>query len=627
MSILTATNLAMRFGPYDIFENISLSIHHGERAAIVGPNGQGKTTLLRILVGEETPVEGQIYKSKNLQIGYLKQESALLTGEQTLWELADGAFADLKAQAKELAKLEAALGDDSSLMEKYGHMQQEFELAGGYNYQVTMKQVLTGLGFNEDNYHQPLKILSGGQQTRAQLARLLLERPGLLLLDEPTNHLDLEAIEWLESYLSSWPGAVIIVSHDRYFLDKVANRIFELSFNKLARYKGNYTAYTTQRAEQIAREEKEYKSQQTFIAKEEDFIKRNIAGQRTKEAQGRRKRLNRLKETNLVEKQKKQKTLALRLNADLRSGDLVLATHQLEIGYPKADVLISLPNLEIRRGQCVALLGPNGSGKTTLLKTILKQISPKQGKIRLGAAVEIGYFAQIHKSLDSSNSVLDELLVVKDNMTIGEARNHLARFLFMGEDVFKQVASLSGGERSRLALAKFALSGANFLILDEPTNHLDIPAQEILEAVLTDFTGTILLVSHDRYFVNALSTHIWVINNKSINAIKGNYNDYLIFKENQKANQLNQPQSQSAKIDREIAKEKKRAKEKQEREVAAIEETIENTEAKLAQLAKDIEQASFAQDIAQLQKLGEEYKETEETLSNLLNQWISLEAA
>ena len=624
MALLTANNLAMRYGPYNIFENINIAIHHGECAAIVGPNGQGKTTLLRILSGEEKPTAGQVFRAKTLKVGYLKQETLSEAGNGTLWQLADGAFTHLKTQARELADLEALLAQDHSLLEKYGHKQQAFELAGGYDYELKMAQVLTGLGFTPADYRRSLKQFSGGEQARAQLARLLLESPDLLLLDEPTNHLDLSAIEWLENYLGDWRGAVVVASHDRYFLDKVANRVFELSFDNLERYRGNYTHYARQRAERRARREKEYKAQQAFIAKEEEFIRRHLVGQRTKEAQGRRKRLERLKRDKLIEGQRHQKTMGLSLKADLRSGDLVLATHKLSIGYPDGETLLTVPDLEIRRGQCVALLGPNGSGKTTFLKTILKEVAPKSGKIRLGAAVETAYFAQIQSALNPQNTVLDEILFVKHNMTTGEARNHLGRFLFSGDDALKNVGDLSGGERNRLALAKFALNGANFLILDEPTNHLDIPAQEILEDVLAQFKGTILLVSHDRYFVDALASHVWVIEGDGIAVTKGNYSDYLSRSESNKKNgrPLTQKQSNLA---HQQAKVEKRAKEKQMRLLKELEARIEATEANLAHLSTAIEEAGFANEVKELQKLGLEYQKTEETLAELLNRWVELE--
>ncbi len=627
MAIVAGSNLAMSYGPFDIFQNVNISIHHGERAAVVGPNGAGKTTLLRLLAGEETPNHGRVFRARNIKTGFLKQEITFQpAGLQTLWQLAGGAFEALKQQARELAEMEAGLADDPDALEKYGHLQESFELAGGYRYELTMQQVLTGLGFTPNNYDQPLTMLSGGQLTRARLARLLLERPDLLFLDEPTNHLDLQAIEWLESYLTQWGGAVVIVSHDRYFLNKVANRVFELSFNGLERYRGNYSHYLQQRAERFARREKEYRRQQEFIAKEEEFIRRNLAGQRTKEAQGRRKRLERLRRDNLLERRLQHKNMKLALSTDLRSGDLVLATHSLTLGYPGGDVLLSLPDMEIRRGECVALLGPNGSGKTTFLKTILREIPAKAGQVRLGAAVEIGYFAQIHTDLNPQNTLLDELLSVKHNMTEGEGRNHLGRFLFSGDDVFKTVAELSGGERSRLALARFALSGANFLILDEPTNHLDIPSQEILEAVLTGFSGTILLVSHDRYFVNALATHVWVIEDKTIVPLKGNYAGYLAYKEAQATNSEIERPAKYGKLQHLQAKAQKREQEKHARLTADLEERIHRAEARLVELEQAMEAAGRKQNITALQQLAAAYQQTETLLADLFEEWMSMEA-
>ncbi len=628
MALISGANLTMSYGHFDIFEDLNLSLHHGERAAIVGPNGQGKTTLLRILAGDETPVGGEVFRAKDVKIGFLRQDVTFRPQRgSTLWSLATDAFADVIAMGAELAALEASLANAPDMLEKYGHLQTEFELAGGYQYQQTIKTVFTGLGFTPEQYHQPLEKFSGGQQTRAHLAGLLLRRPNVLLLDEPTNHLDLAAIEWLESYLAKWQGAVLVVSHDRYFLDKVVNRVFELSYAALEKYRGNYSAYVAQRAERIARHRKEYAAQQKFIAKEEEFIRRNLAGQRTKEAQGRRKRLERLKREHLLEEYHRQQTIRFSLQTEIRSGDMVLATHDLQVGYPDGEVLFSMPNTEIRRGDCVALLGANGSGKTTFLRTILREVSPKRGAIRFGAAVDVAYFAQIHTDLSPSNSVLDELHRVKDNMTIGEARNHLARFLFTGDDVFKSVNDLSGGERSRLALAKFVLSGANFLIMDEPTNHLDIPAQEILEDVLKTFNGTILLVSHDRYFINALATHVWHIADGTVRIIKGNYDAYLAETENAPHARESSPEAVSpAKKNRQQSKAEKRAREKRARALAALEEAVEQAQETVSRLEKAMEAASLAQDVPKLQSLALEYQQAEKTLADLLEQWVAMEA-
>jgi ATP-binding cassette subfamily F protein 3 len=635
MTVLTAYNLGKYFGGQDIFSEISFTINSGDRIALIGPNGEGKTTLLRILAGLEPPSQGRVQTAKNLKIGYLEQHASLASTKGTLWELVMTAFVDLRRQEVELRAMEAALAREmdpaahDQLLEKYGEAQVRFELAGGYTYEQTTRHVLTGLGFTVEEYGKLLPHFSGGEQSRIHLARLLLEQPDLMLLDEPTNHLDLDSVEWLENYLQNWPGAILVVAHDRYFLDKIATHVFELLFGKLESYKGNFSQYVLQRTERFERRQKEYQAQQEFVAKEEEFIRRNLAGQRTREAQGRRKRLERLEK---LERPIEHKALHLGLQTTLRSGDLVLATHDLVVGYPKADPLFSCPDVEIRRGDRVALLGPNGAGKTTFIKTILGQIEPKSGAIRFGAGVKVGYFAQTHATLNLEATVLDEILTIK-NLPIGEARNYLGAFLFSGDDVFKSVGTLSGGERSRVALAKLTLTGSNFLILDEPTNHLDIPSQEILEKVLANFGGTILLVSHDRYFVDSLATHTWILDPaaKTVIALKGGYSSYLAYREAQNNGSVNNAAQEAAKpkgkVILEQSKAERRAAEKKARQIAEIESVIEATETKLADLAQALEKASLAQDVAQLQRLGQDYQLTEAKLEELLTQWTELESA
>lgn len=633
MTVLTTHNLSKYYGAQDIFEGLTLSVNQGDRIALVGPNGEGKTTLLRILAGLELPTSGTVHTARGLKIRYLEQHPSLISGEGTVWELALGAFAQLRQQEAELHSLAAALAAESdpdrheALLHEYGEAEARFDHAGGYTYEQTSDNVLTGLGFKPEDYPTPLARLSGGQQSRAHLARLLLEQPDLLLLDEPTNHLDLASVEWLENYLQSWPGAIIVVAHDRYFLDKVTTRVWEMLFGQIETYRGNFSHYVQQRQERFERRQKEYEAQQEFIAKEEEFIRRNLAGQRTREAQGRRTRLERLEK---MERPREHKSLNLAWQTTLRSGDLVLATHDLIVGYPDCEPLFACPDLEIRRGQRIALLGPNGAGKTTFIKTILGQVKPKAGTLRFGAGVEIGYFAQTQASLNLKATILDEILSV-ENMPIGEARNYLGRFLFSGDEVFKPIGTLSGGERSRVALAKLTLTGANFLMLDEPTNHLDIPAQENLEAVLSNFSGTILLVSHDRYFVDALATHSWTLEPalKSVTVLEGGYSDYLAYRETQKSQAANGSKAPAPKstsqLNREQTKAEKRAQEKKARQIAEVESLIAATEAYLAELAQKLEAASQAQDIAQLQKLGQAYQTTEAQLDELLTRWTELE--
>jgi ATP-binding cassette subfamily F protein 3 len=632
MTILTTHNLSKHFGAHDIFDGLTLTINLGDRIALVGPNGEGKTTLLRLLAGREIPSAGTVTTARGLKLGYLEQHPSFNSKHGTLGELALEAFVELRRQEVALNELAAALasetdeGRHAERLQQYGQAEAEFEHAGGYTYEQTIDQVLTGLGFSRNDYDTLLAKLSGGQQSRAHLARLLLEQPDLLLLDEPTNHLDLAAVEWLEKYLQSWPGAIIVVSHDRYFLDEVATRVWEMSFGQVETYRGNFSHYVQQRQERFERRQKEYQSQQEFIGKEQEFIRRNLAGQRSREAKGRRTRLERMER---VERPIEHKKLLLNWQTTLRSGDLVVATHTLVVGYPDGEPLFTCPDLEIRRGQRVALLGPNGAGKTTFLKTILGQVKPKAGAIRFGAGVEAGYFAQTQASLKLENTILDEILSV-ENLPLGEARNFLGRFLFSGDDVFKPVGALSGGERSRVALAKLTLTGANFLILDEPTNHLDIPSQENLEQVLSEFSGTILLVSHDRYFVDALATHTWALepSTKTVTVIEGGYSNLLTYREAQAANQgaNGRVAKSNSQLSREQTKAEKRAQEKKARQIAEIESTIAATEAHLAHLAQELEVASQDQDVARLQELGQNYQLTEAKLDELLQQWTELEA-
>lgn len=631
MSIVTANRLAKSYSAQDVFWDVSLRIARGDKIALVGRNGSGKTTLLRILAGLETPTAGQVYKARNLRIGYLPQE-AELPSQRTLYDEMLTVFADLRAQQAELRRLEQQMADPAQrekAMRRYGETLHAFELAGGYRYESEIKMVLAGLGFPEEEQHQPLSILSGGQKTRALLAKLLLSQPDLLLLDEPTNHLDLAATQWFEEYLADWKGSLVVVAHDRYFLDKVVERVWELAFGRLEDYPGNYSHYSTLRAERMERRLAEYEAQQKFIEKTEAFIRRYKAGQRAKEARGRQKKLDRLPR---LERPRQAKRISLSIETDLRGGDLVLTTENLAIGYPPGEALFTCPDLYLRRGQRAALLGPNGSGKTTFLKTVTGQVSPLAGLAQIGHNVKFGYLAQAHEGLDNEKTVLDEILEVH-NLPLEKARGFLGRFLFSGDDVFKPVGDLSGGERSRLALAKLTLEGANFLLLDEPTNHLDIASQEILEEVLADFNGTVLLVSHDRYLINALATQVWIIEDGELRIYDGNYSDC----------QEQRSKEQEAKgkglgiRDRGLGAGDKRQEAKgtrqeagskgQEARVEELEEGIVALEAQLASLSEELVAASAAQDVESLRELGSEYRRVDEELQRLLAQWAGAGAA
>lgn len=665
MSLITAKGLAKSFGAKDVFSNISLSIPPGARIAIVGPNGIGKTTLLRLLIGLEEPTVGKVQRARHLKIGYLPQETEW-TAEQTLWEECLSVFEDLRAQEAELAQLEAAMGDSakaSEILPQYGRLQQLFEQRGGYTYELRIRQVLSGLGFDTTDYLCPIRQLSGGQRTRALLARILLANPSLLILDEPTNHLDVSAVEWLEGYLANWEGSVLLVSHDRYFLDKVVNHVWELSPNGLEVYRGNYSVYLQQRQERWELRQRLFEEEKTRLEKELEYIRRNVAGQNTVQAKGRLKRLSRqieaLERGGVDILQDKQWALisqetgatsqmmsldeatrrlhALRLptvrlpsfkvhlKAGQRSGNVILRASNLVIGYPGRP-LFTIPEAELRRLECVAILGPNGAGKTTFLKTLLGQLPPLAGDLKLGASLQIGYFAQAHDDLVLNHTLVQEIERAAPYLLPAEIRDYLGRFLFSGDDVFRTVSTLSGGERGRLALAKLSLTHANLLLLDEPTNQLDIPSQEILQEVLNEFQGTIILVSHDRYLIEALATQIWEIdpNTHLLRIFKGAYNEYRIHKEKEIEVEANRAERSTARLSNasrsfpsETNLKRKRAMRLQE-----VEAEIAKLEQQLSILSKQLE--APPSDIKKVQRLGEEYQQIQTQIDILLEEWENL---
>jgi ATP-binding cassette, subfamily F, member 3 len=636
MSLITATNLAKSFDPVDIFEGISLSIPQRARIAIVGANGVGKTTLLRILIGLDFPSSGSLQYAKDLSIGYLPQEATLVS-QGTLWSHCLAVFEEILEMQAELEACMAAMSDPEqaeTALARYGGLEQAFEQRGGYTYEVQIKQTLSGLGFDERDYHRPITQLSGGQRTRALLAKILLENPDVMMLDEPTNHLDIQAVEWLEAFLKDWNGALVVVSHDRYFLDQVASTIWEMT-PSLEVYRGNYSAYLTQREERYARRLAEYEAQTAFIEKEQEFIRRNIAGQNTNQAKGRQRRLERLLEdARLAPPPSEPRRMHIRLNTQGRSGDLVLRTHNLQVGYhDEGQPLFDCPDLILQRQECAAIIGPNGAGKTTFLKTILEQTPPYTGKTQLGASLVIGYFAQAHEDLNPNKSLMDEIQGVAPNMLPAEIRHYLAKFLFTGDDVFRKVSTLSGGERGRLALAKLSLSDANLLLLDEPTNHLDLPTQEVLESVLSNFPGTILLVSHDRYLIDSLSSQIWEVDpqGKTLHVFKGSYTQY-------KAHTIKLQEVQSvdgsgeSKAVKRITKSgpgesPTRTLSKHERKVIQarldlIEKRIQALEIDQAHISSVLENPPS--DANQVLRLGEAYVALQKQVEDLLVEWSAL---
>ncbi len=574
MAILTANNLGQIFGADELFSGIDVELQPKDRVGLVGPNGVGKTTLLLILAGLQEAAAGEVHRQKELTLGYLRQEAVLTFAGQdnTIYEEMLTVFSRLREQEQAMRQMEAAMaGGDASeeLLEEYGRLQEQYEHAGGYQYQVDIKRVLLGLGFEQSQWETPLPYLSGGQKTRVLLGRLLLEKPDLLILDEPTNHLDVAAIEWLENILRQWAGALILVSHDRYFLDKIINRVWEMSgvSRGIKQYRGNYTAYVTQRQMAWEREQQLFETEKEKLEREIEFIRKHIAGGQADIAGGKLKRLTRdiilleqvatgasldeLQSKSWLEIGGRARTLSanqaarrlrditppadgpprlnIRLQAERRSGRLVLRTGELEIGYPKTP-LFTTEKIRLERLDCAALIGPNGSGKTTFLRTLMGELPTLNGWIKFGESVITGYFAQGHDQLKMDNRVIDEI-TGQGEMQEAEARNFLAPYLFRGDDVFKKVGELSGGERGRLALAVLSLSGANFLLLDEPTNHLDIPSQEVLQSVLESFDGSILMISHDRYLIDRLATQIWELEDGRLRIFKGSYQEFVQQKE------------------------------------------------------------------------------------------------
>lgn len=626
MSLLTTYNLAKSYGPDDIFDEITVEIPQRARIALVGPNGAGKTTLLNLLLGLDLPSEGTISIAKGTRIGFLPQRPEL-RGDHTVWEEQLHALGDLQAMERDLAQLEQHLSDDPSLLTTYGELQERFEAAGGYTYEHRIRSILQGVGFKPDQYDLPLAKLSGGQKTRTLLARLLIEAPDLLILDEPTNHLDIDAIEWLENYLREFPGAVLAVSHDRYFMDTFASTIWELEYGEITVYRGNYTHYLQQRQERHERLMKEFEAQQEFLTKEEDYIRRNIAGQNTRQAKGRLKKLETMKKRGkvIIRPRGKRREMNLKMKTSLRSGDKVVMTEDLTVGYGDKPVL-NVPDITLYRGETVGLIGPNGVGKSTFLKTITAHLTPLAGDVRLGASVQVGYFAQAHESLDPRKTLIDEIYAIKP-MGQGEIRNYLSGFLFTGDDVFRPVETLSGGERGRLALAKLALTGANLLLLDEPTNHLDIDSQEVLQSVIADFEGTVILVTHDRYLVDALATQIWSARSGEMQVYEGSYREFLTERDQQRQtqNEITRPKDKRDKsAETKVVKKHGLNPFQLARRITEVEGEIQRLEELIGDLTEAITQASTAGDALRVRDLAADLAQAEDELRASMAEWEML---
>lgn len=703
-AVLTVANLSKSFNIYPIFADVTFTVNAGERVALVGPNGVGKSTVLKIIAGRDTATSGGVVKAKGVRIVYVAQEAASsfaseadlsVAPDDNLYNSMLDAGGPVRALQTQLRDLEAQMatvqGDRwNALMEEYQDATHRFEMAGGYTLEHRIEEVLGGLGFKPEQYTQSLSTMSGGQRTRAALARALLASPDLLLLDEPTNHLDIEAIEWLETFLTGWRGTLLTVAHDRRFLNKVTTRTLDMeftrpvmrvttngrtprelgmqeAFSRLQDYPAPYEKYLELKKERYEQLTAQYEAEQETIKKTEDFIRRYMVGQKTKQATGRLKRLRRM---DRLERPTEKTDLRVSLRAHIRSGRSVFEAEDLVIGYPAPEGskqqaaggidnsrltqhlekrLAHCPDLEIERGERIALLGPNGSGKTTLLKTIMGELAPLSGHLELGHNVKFGYYAQAHEGLNGANTVLDEIRSVR-SMTEEAARDLLALMLFSGDNIFKQVSDLSGGERSRVALTKLTLTDANFLILDEPTNHLDLDSQEVLTGVLANYDGTILFVSHDRAFIDDLATQTWTFDGDKLLAWDGNYSEYVAEKarRQQVLEAATQPATKPAtkpaarqngkpeptpKID---LREQGKAAQRQDRNAQrdrsnllkrrdAVEGRISDLEARLNSVSDALTAATERRDLEAIVRLGTEYTQLEAALEAAYSDWQQVE--
>ena len=609
MIILQANKIERSFAGEVLFDNINLQVDERDRIALVGKNGAGKSTLLKILVGEEEPTSGEINKKKDISLSYLAQDSRF-ESENTIYDEMLHVFDDLRRTEKQLRQMELEMGEKSGedlekLMSDYDRLSENFRQAGGFTYEADIRAILNGFKFDESMWQMKIAELSGGQNTRLALAKMLLEKPNLLVLDEPTNHLDIETIAWLENYLVNYSGALIIVSHDRYFLDKVATITLDLTKHSLDRYVGNYSRFVELKEQKLATEAKNYEKQQKEIVALEDFVNRNLVrASTTKRAQSRRKQLEKMERLDKPEAGKKSANMTFQ--SEKTSGNIVLTVENAAIGYD-GEILSEPISLDLRKMNAVAIVGPNGIGKSTFIKSIVDQIPFIKGEKRFGANVEVGYYDQTQSKLTPSNTVLDELWNDFKLTPEVEIRNRLGAFLFSGDDVKKSVGMLSGGEKARLLLAKLSMENNNFLILDEPTNHLDIDSKEVLENALIDFDGTLLFVSHDRYFINRVATHVLELSENGSTLYLGDYDYYVEKKaevemiQTEEASTSNKAKEASPVNDYQAQKESQKEVRKLMRQIESLEAEIEELENQSQAISEQMLEINDAGKLMELQ--------------------------
>lgn len=617
------------YGGEEVLRGVSFQINPGEKVGLVGRNGAGKTTVFRLVTGEEAPDAGEIVKINGLRLGLLQQHVDFQPGE-TVHTAALSAFKEIHDIEAEMRTLEQRMETDHSdeVLERYADLQNKFELADGFTYSARAEAILMGIGFDSDAWSQPAETLSGGQKNRLGMVRLLLSGADVLLLDEPTNHLDVNAVEWLENFLHDFDKAYVVISHDRYFLDRTTDRIVEIENGRAVSYKGNYSKFVIERELRREQQKREYENQQSLIAKTEEFIRRNIEGQKVKQAKSRRNMLERMERVEAVASERHGGSFGLRKVE--RTGNNVLSVEELSIGFPDRILARDL-NFSLLRGEVLGVIGGNGTGKTTLLRTLLGQIGAIKGKIQWGTKTDIGYYTQNLDDLEPRNEVILELRRVAPLAEGGELRSFLARFLFFGEDVFKRVADLSGGEKGRLALAKLIYSRKNVLILDEPTNHLDIPAREALESALEEYDGTIITVSHDRFFLDKIASQILAFEEGWVDIFNGNYTDYHDWRVSRQGPSENAAGEPSPGVDpimtdsavgaARTATLSKNQRDRLARRIGEIETRIETLEDTVAKLSAEISLPAVAADFARLQQATKRLEETESEIRSLYEEW------
>ena len=630
MIIAQAQDLEQRFGGNTIFSNISFSVPDNARIGLVGPNGAGKTTLLKIMTGQQEPTSGQFTINKGLKVGYIAQENAL-DEDKTIWDEMLTVFDNLIEKNKRITKMQEQIAEhpeDEDLLKRYDQLAYDFEQEGGFTYQAEIKSILNGFNFKENTWQKVIGTLSGGEKTRLAFVKLLLQKPPVLLLDEPTNYLDLDTLDWLEAFLKNYQGAIITVSHDQYFLDHLANQIFELNFGKLTTFKGNYSQYVKERELMNNQQEAAYEKQQEKIKKEEEFIQKNLVrASTTKRAQSRRKALDKMER---IKPPKHKQKVRINFTSDRPSGKEVLIAKDLTIGYPDK-TMVSDIDFQVNKNDRVAIIGPNGIGKSTLLKTIMKKLEPKDGSIKYGASLDIGYYDQELQSLDPSKTVLDTIWDRHKTMPEKEVRSILASFLFTAEDIDKTVGQLSGGQKARLTLTVLSLEKDNFLLMDEPTNHLDIEAKEVLEQALNTYDGTLLFVSHDRYFINELANKIISVRDGHAKIYNGNYSYYLDEKAKQAAavQEAEAEQTESTtsanqnkgKLSYQEQKARDSQKRKLERAVSDAEARIEKLEAEEQEIQTEMANPDIAASFEKLGPLQEKLSAVQEQLDQANTDW------